>query len=292
MIAPFVPFLAESMWRQLTNGLAVRESVHLCDYPTPVTERIDSQLGDRMQVLREIASLGRSARMEAKLKVRQPLARVEVVLANDKHQKWLEEHDEILREELNVKEIHYASGSSPYIEYQVQPNFRILGPKLGALLPKVKQTLGKASGAELLSEMTANGKITIDIDGQSVVLDSDDIQVRLVAKPGWSAAQGSNCVVVLSTELTEELVREGLARDLIRAIQDLRKTRQCRFTDRIRVSVTTADLEVCLTIKEHRELLCSETLASEIIPELANVIFFDNPTQIGEFTIQLGLDVI
>ncbi len=190
-----------------------------------------------MKLLREIASLGRSARMDAKLKVRQPLARVEVVLVEGTHQKWLESHDAILKEELNVKEIHYSSGSSPYIEYQVQPNFRKLGPKLGAALPKMKAALGKANGAELLSEMNQNGNLKIDLDGQQFVLDGDDIQVRLQAKSGWSAAQGKHCVVILSTDITEELIREGIANDVTRAIQDIRKKEQCRFTDRIKISI-------------------------------------------------------
>jgi isoleucyl-tRNA synthetase len=115
--------------------------------------------------------------------------------------------------------------------------------------------------------------------------------VRLLAKPGWSAAQGSNCVVVLSTELTEELVREGLARDLIRAIQDLRKTRQCRFTDRIRIALVTTEPQLLLTINENRDMICAETLAGELRFATQIEAMFQ-ATEIGEYEIQLGLDVI
>jgi isoleucyl-tRNA synthetase len=149
LIAPFTPFLAETLWGHLTEGLSgVRQSVHLCDYPTGASEANDPILNERMGLLRQIASLGRSARMESKLKVRQPLSRVEVTLANDAHIDWLRSHDDIVREELNVKEIHYTSGSSPFVTYSVQPNFRKLGPRVGPLLPKLKTTLAAASGAD------------------------------------------------------------------------------------------------------------------------------------------------
>jgi len=152
--------------------------------------------------------------MDAKLKVRQPLAKVEVILADNAHQAWLEAHDALLRDELNVKHVEYATRADQYIAYQIQPNFKRLGPRLGSLLPKVKQALGKTEGGRLLAEMRAAGKVTLVVDGQDVPLDSEDVQVRLQAKKGWAAAQGSQCVVVLSTELTPQLVREGLARDV------------------------------------------------------------------------------
>ncbi len=266
MIAPFVPFLAESLWQHLTKPVAgrVRESIHFCDFPTPNASIIDPKLAACMGVLREIASLGRSARMEAKLKVRQPLARVEVTLTNTEHAVWLKAHDDIVREELNVKEIHYAGGSNPYIEYLVQPNFRRLGPRVGAKLPKVKAALGKADGAVLMREMTTNGKIELLLDGEALFLDGEDIQVRLQAKAGWAAAQGKACVVVLATELTDALIEEGLARDAVRLIQDLRKSRGCRFADRITVFVQTDQPSILNAVKNHFDYIAGETLAVAI----------------------------
>ncbi len=143
LIAPFVPFVAETVWRNLAGSFGDRavESVHLCDYPVVDPQRVDALLSDRMQLLREIASLGRSARMHAKLKVRQPLAKVEVILAESEHQPWLEAHEELLREELNVKAVEYTVEADQYISYQVQPNFKRLGPRLGKLMPAVKKLL-------------------------------------------------------------------------------------------------------------------------------------------------------
>ncbi len=157
LIAPFVPFLAEAIWQNLAGVFGARavESVHLCDYPQPDAALIDAQLSERMQLLREIASLGRSARMNAKLKVRQPLALVEVILANDTHQAWLQQHDELLCEELNVKEIAYTTEGEKYISYLVQPNFKRLGPRVGRLMPAVKKALANADGARLLGRTEA-----------------------------------------------------------------------------------------------------------------------------------------
>lgn len=267
LVAPFVPFVAESMWRTLTEPVQgkVRESVHLCDYPTCDESRCDDVLVERMSVLREIASLGRSARMEAKLKVRQPLASVEVTLSSEKHVDWLTDHDQIVREELNVKKIHYSAGNSPYIEYQILPNFKKLGPKLGKQLPLLKKSLGQCDGASLLAQMQSDGYVELDLDGNVVKLDSEDIDVRLQAKSGWTASQGKHSVVVLSTDLTPELIREGYGRDLVRLVQDTRKQRDLQFTDRILVYLKLTDDELLTAVRENESYILGETLGVELI---------------------------
>ncbi|HMO85617.1 MAG TPA: class I tRNA ligase family protein, partial [Lacipirellulaceae bacterium] len=146
LIAPFTPFLAESLWRNLAAdegvfGDCVVESVHLADYPTGDPAAIDEQLSERMNLVRHIASLGRQARTAANLKVRQPLARVEVILADASHQAWLQEHAAVIADELNVKQVEFSDEPDKYVTHEVLPNFKLLGPKLGKLLPKVKQWL-------------------------------------------------------------------------------------------------------------------------------------------------------
>jgi len=266
-IAPFVPFLSDYMWQTLAGvfGERVPESVHLCNYPTIVHELQDEALSLRMATLREIARLGRSARMNEKLKVRQPLQKVEVVLGDDKYKEWLESHDALLREELNVKQIEYVTEADQYIDYLIQPNFKRLGPRVGKLIPQVKAVLGEANGAELLAQLEADGVVTIEVGGESVVLDNEDIQVRLQAKDGWAAAQGKNSVVVLNTELTEELILEGYARDLIRMIQDRRKELDCEFTDRISVAIETESVVLQETLNQHGDVVAAETLADNVV---------------------------
>lgn len=263
MVAPFVPFLAETLWLNLTDVFEGRcvESVHLCDYPSQDQSAVDETLSAQMNLLREIASLGRSARMEAKLKVRQPLSGVTVILNETTHQGWLETHDKILRDELNVKQVTYTCDADEFVSYQVQPNFKRLGPRVGKLIPLVKKTLGEADGSKLLAELGETGKVTLILEGTSIELDNEDIQVRLNAREGWAASQGANCVCVLSTELTPELIREGMARDIVRLVQDRRKELDLQFTDRIELGLVTDAPVLQSAIKENSEYLMGETLA-------------------------------
>ncbi|MEC7564916.1 MAG: isoleucine--tRNA ligase [Planctomycetota bacterium] len=287
LIAPFVPFLSETIWGNLTGVFDSRAvgSVHLCDYPLCEEELIDTELSRQMATLREIASLGRSARMNAKLKVRQPLHSVEVVLADAQHQTWLESHDAILREELNVKNIHYRASADEYISYVVSPNYQRLGPKLGPLVPQLKAALSGADGGELLASLESAGRVVVALETEEVVLEADDIQVRLEAREGWAAAQGEGCVVVLNTELSEELIREGYARDLIRMIQDRRKELQCEFTDRITVSVVTQAEEIAASLDQFGETIATETLTEKLTNEVLDCEMTE--LEVGGHAIQL-----
>ncbi len=229
-----------------------------------MTDRIDENLSASMTLLREIASLGRAARAEAKLKVRLPLSRVEVVLTHDAHIAWLQDHDELVREELNVKAVEYTTQGDQYVQYTIVPNFKRLGPKVGKQIPAVKAALASADGNEFLQQLSSAGFVTLALPGGEVKLDSDDIEVRLQAREGWAAAQGSHCVVVLNTEVTDELRREGVAKDLIRTIQSQRKEIACEYTDRIEVGVVTEEDEVIVAIKQYGKLIAGETLADRV----------------------------
>jgi isoleucyl-tRNA synthetase len=267
LIAPFVPFLAEAMWQNLAvepfAGRAA-ESVHLCDYPTGDPTLVDADLSRRMALAREIVSLGRSARMDAKLKVRQPLARVEVVLADRSDVAWLESHAGLVREELNVKQVDFIQEADQYITYQVLPELKRLGPRLGKRLPALRKILSQTDGGALLAGLQAEGHVMFQLDDGPVTLDAADLQVRLQAKEGWTAAQGRACVVVLSTDLTDELRQEGLARELVHAVQTLRKEKGCQYTDRIIVTADSDCEEIRAAVAAFLDYVRGETLASEI----------------------------
>ena len=192
------------------------------------------------------------------------MAKVEVILADESHLPWLQDHAELIRTELNVKEVELTRDAEKYISYQVQPNFKRLGPRVGKLMPAVKKLLDTADGGELLAELRRDGQISLNVQRQQVTLDAEDIQIRLQAKKGWAAAQGTGCVVVLSTELTEELIREGLARDMVRLIQEQRKRENCDYTDRIRVQICSPAKELAQAVDENRAYIESETLATEL----------------------------
>jgi isoleucyl-tRNA synthetase len=280
LIAPFVPFISEVLWQNLARSIfrdKVAESVHLCDYPREVggpaspeiVDLVEDQeiaLSQRMNLVREIASLGRNARNVANLKVRQPLAKVEVVLADTTHQTWLEEHADLIADELNVKAVEFTTHGEEYISYSVVPNFKRLGPRLGKNMPAAKKLLGEIDAGKLLAELKSSGKVELKLpDGTAIELDDEDIEVRLAAKEGWAAAQGKGCVVVLATELTPELVAEGLARDIVRLIQDRRKETGCEYTDRIQVGLVTKSAELIGAIENYYDYVAQETLATEII---------------------------
>jgi len=263
LIAPFVPFLAEKMWQNLVVvpfGDRAAESVHLCDYPACNRMAVNEALSTQMALVREVVSLGRSARMGAKLKVRQPLAQVEIVLADQTYRPWLESHSALIREELNVKAVEFSEQADQYISYSILPDLKRLGPKLGKKVPAVRKHLASADGAVLLAELEANGKVSLQLEEGTIELDSDDIQVRLQAKEGWAAAQGADCVVVLATELTDEFITEGFAYEIVRAVQNHRKEMDCEYTDRIEVGLVTESPELLKAIENFGDYIATETL--------------------------------
>lgn len=293
LIAPFTPFLSETLWRNLAGvfGDAAPESVHLCDYPEADAALVDEQLSERMGLVRLIASLGLRARQEASLKVRQPLAKVEVILANNDHQAWLAEHADVIGGELNVKAVEFSDTPEKYVDHEVMPNFKLLGKKLGKLMPKVKKELNAASGSELLANLRDNGLIDLTVEGEAVQLSPEEVEVRIKAKPGWAAANDRGVVVVLSTELTPELIQEGLARDLVRAIQDRRKELGCEFTDRIEVGVETDSADLQAAIERFGDYIAGETLADQVTPVSLDAA---DPVEItvGDAASQLSLRVV
>ena len=291
-IAPFTPFLSESIWKNLTKsfGDAATQSVHLCDYPMADESLIDETLSRQMSLLREIASLGLSARMNAKLKVRQPLSGVTVVLNNQTDQAWLETHDDLLKTELNVRAVTYTTDAGEYVSYQIVPNFKLLGPRVGKLMPKVKGAFAAADGKAILESLSQTGKASLDVDGTEIELTEEDVEVRLQANEGWAAAQGSQAVIVLSTELTPELIRAGLTRDMVRLVQDYRKELDLQRTDRIKLTIETEADELTQAIKENQDYLAGEVLAAEVVMGAAGAKQAER--EIGEHKLKISIEVV
>jgi isoleucyl-tRNA synthetase len=270
LVAPFVPFLAETLWQNLVVAIfgdRATASVHLCDYPAADAERVDAPLSERMELVREIVSLGHSARMGAKLKVRQPLSKVEVILADAKHRGWLEEHAALVAKELNVKGVEFPERADEYISYSVLPDLKRLGPKLGKQLPALKKALADQNAAALLAKLESTGAVEIATADGPVTLDSQDLQVRLQAKPGWAASHGPAAVVVLATELDDALIAEGHINELVHAVQNLRRDSGCEYTDRIELGVVTDNVELTAAIGRFADHIQAETLCTRIVFE-------------------------
>ncbi len=187
---------------------------------------------------------------------------------------------------MNVKEVEFTQRRTSTSRYTVLPDLKRLGPRLGKRLPALKAALAKADAAALLSELESNGQVSLELDGELVALDNDDLQVRLQAKPGWAAAQGKSSVVVLSTELNEALVREGLARELVHALQSQRRDMALKYTARIRVGLVTDSADLKTAAKEFLKYIQGETLAAEFVFEpLAGVAATE--VEVGDIASQL-----
>jgi len=269
MIAPFTPFFAESLYQNLlrTNDASSPPSVHLRDYPTADEKLIDETLSAEMAVVRDIVSLGRAARADAKMKVRQPLALAEIVLADKSHTQWLKGHEPLIRDEINVKRVEFSSEADHYVNYQVKPNFKSIGPKFGKLGNAIKGALaGAKEPAAMRKSLDETGRVSLTVDGQTVELTPDDVQIELTAKPGWAAAQGRSAVVVLKTEITEELRDEGVAREIIHHIQQKRKDLDLKYEQRIDLGVV-GDSDIERVVKRSAEYIMSETLAQSLLSQ-------------------------
>jgi isoleucyl-tRNA synthetase len=218
-----------------------------------------------MQATRSAVALGQRVRAERKLKVRQPLAEAIVAVASADERARIERFADAVREELNVHEVTFTQEPQRYVTFELVPNFRALGPKLGKDVPLVKQLLAKASGSELYAQLEAAGYIELELPSGKVKLTADEIQVRLSAKPDYAAAASHGHVVVLDTRVNDALRREGMAREAINRLQRARKTMDLEYEARIRVQYQAAGV-LSEALAEHAALIAGETLAVELAP--------------------------
>ncbi len=250
--------------RAVASSCASALSVHLCDYPVADETLIDEQLAAEMEVVRDIVSLGRAARTSAKLKVRQPLAQCEIVLARSEHAAWLEDHRELIAEELNIKRVEFTTHADQYVTYEIKPDFKAIGPRFGKLAPQVGAAVQRLDPAEARRALETDGAVSVPVGGETLRLSSSEVQVRLAARPGWSAAQGRAGVVVVRTELTPELIDEGLARELIHHVQGLRKDQNLPYEARVTLTVDTPDEDLRRVVEQFAETIQHDCLAEEI----------------------------
>jgi len=257
LLAPLCPFVADALWRQL-SGADESESVHLQDWPAANADSIDPDLEAQMALARRLTSLGRAARSEAAVKVRLPLARALVFLPADSP----EILRDIVADELNVDEIDTGDELSEVIQFDLAPNFRTLGPRLGEKAKDLKPALASLDGAAAAEELEAGRPITVTLAGEPVELSPDDVQLRVRGQEGFAVSRESGEVVALDLTMNDSLRKRGLAREVVRLVQDLRKTSGLEVSDRIRLRLVGLDL-----IDEHFDFIAREVLATEILTE-------------------------
>lgn len=235
LTAPYTPFVAEEIYQNIVVSVdkTVPESVHLCSFPVAKDEWINKELEDNMEYLLKAVALGRSCRNEANIKNRQPLQTLYISGAKVLPEMFCKE----IEDELNVKNVKFTDDSSDFITYTFKPQLRTVGPKYGKLVGLIGKELASCDGSKLYRELTANGSVKFDINGNEVILTADDLLITPANKSGFSAQSDSEITVVLDTNLTDELIREGYMRELISKLQTMRKETGFEVVDHIKVTI-------------------------------------------------------
>ncbi len=293
LLAPTMPFLADEMYRNLVCSFnrEAPESVHLTDWPLYNPGKIDENLNQSMELVMRLASLGLAARSQANLKVRQPLAEMAFSVSSSAEAQAVIQHADLLMDELNVKSLRPLGSAGEVVSYTLKPLPKQLGQKYKALFPKVAKAVNeldaRAAGAALL----AGQPVKVTVDGTILEIQPDEVEVRAEARAGLAVASDGPYLAALKTELTQELIMEGLAREFIRRVQDLRKTSDFEISDRIHVWLQ-ASPGLVASVQAHREYIQGETLA-------INLAFVEPPsgsvTTTAEFdneTMLLGIQKV
>ncbi len=263
LLAPFVPFISETMYRNLVCSVRPEAppSVHQTSWPEHRPERLDSELLEQTAIVQRIVGLGRAARNESRLKVRQPLGRLLVRVPDDAAERAVHRHGEQILEELNVKSIELLARDAELVSYRIKPNLPLLGKRYGKLIPAIRTHLATADAAAIAAAAARGETQYVEIAGERVELPPESLLIETSSAEGFACAEEGGYLVGLDTTLTDELKREGLARELVRAVQDARKQAGLEVADRIVLDIE-GDAVVTDALDAHREYVMSETLAS------------------------------
>ena len=256
LMAPIVPFVTDEIYRNLTE----EESVHLADYPVTDESKYNDKIEEKMDLVRDLISLGRNAREEAKIKVRQPISEV---IIDVKNQDVIGEMTNLICEELNVKNVIFETDLSKYMNFIVKPNFKEVGKVLGSKIKLFQEALTKLT-LEEVNNLRNNLEVVVNLDGEDFTVTNVMVDIRVESKEGFNASYEGNNFIILNTALTKELVNEGLARETVSKIQQIRKNNGFDVADRVRVYYDSSD-EYAEDIKDFVEFVKDETLALEFV---------------------------
>ena len=259
--APFVPFMTEEIYQNLVRNLdkTAPESIHLCDYPVANEEYIDKKLEENMELVLEIVTLGRSCRNISNMKNRQVLAKAYVGTTKE----LSKDYQDIIKEELNVKEIEFTEDAGRFVSYNVKPNLKTVGPKYGAILPTISQMLKGGDGTEFVHELREKGVLILEIGDAKIELKEEDLLIETTKSEKYISAQEGDIVVVLDIELNDELIEEGFVRELISKIQNLRKDSGFEVQNHIEIYYSDNE-KMAEIIERNKAQIADETLADKI----------------------------
>lgn len=263
LAAPFVPFITEQIYGNLVLPFYknVPVSVHLTSFPVCDKAFIDTQLGENMDRVINIVSLGRTARNACAIKNRQPLS--ELLIRADKFDSLPEEYLDILKEELNVKKVAFISDSSGFASYEIKPQLRTLGPKYGPLIGKIREHLAQCDSSALVNAVRKGETVTVSIDNTLVAFKEEDLLISDKNKEGYQTVSEKGITVILNTELSQELIQEGLMRELVSKIQTMRKESGFNVTDHIVVTYSCGE-KLAEVIDKYKSEIMQDTLADSV----------------------------
>ncbi|MFC2049173.1 isoleucine--tRNA ligase, partial [Chlamydiota bacterium] len=259
--APFIPFLSDAIFRNL-RAADMPESVHLCDYPVYHAESREPSLEEGMEAIQVVVSLGHALRKEHKLKVRQPLPAAHIVCAEEHVLAFMSHQEHLIADELNVKRVIFHKESHEFVKLSIKPNFRILGKKVGPHM-KEAQLLITTLPQEQINTLLEGKALPIVLGGEHFTLVPEDVEITRKVHEGWIAMNAGLLTIALDTELSEELILEGIARELVNKINTMRRTADFAVTDRIRVVLGASD-KVKKALALHGDYIKDEVLAIDM----------------------------
>jgi isoleucyl-tRNA synthetase len=267
LLAPFVPYLADEIYTNLVAGEEERfdlghDSVHLVDYPEPEEELVDPELEAGVEAALRAVELGRSARAAARVKVRQPLRKA-VIVARGTEREEIERLQDLVLSELNVKELEFVSEEAELVSYDVKPNYRSLGPRFGKLMPKAAAAVESLDPSSVADAIAGGRRIGINVDGTEHEVQPEDVSLVMKPLDGYRVEAEAGRAVALSLELDDELRREGLAREIVHAVQNARRDAGLEVSDRIEL-VLGGDPELLEAARAHEAYVAGETLAATV----------------------------
>ncbi len=265
LIAPAMPFIAEELYQNLVRSIdeTAPESVHIAEWPQVMEEFIDESLNKEMQLVMKLVSLGHSARQKANRKVRQPLAEAAFSLGNPSERNALMKNVDVIQDELNVKRVRLLDAATEAVSHTVKPLPKQLGQKYGNKFPALQKAILALNPEEVASTLHADKPVEVKLDSETYQILSDEVEVKALAKEGFAVAEEGAYVAALVTELTPELIAEGLAREFVRRVQDLRKTSDLDVADRIELFIE-ASAGLKSAIETHKDYITAETLTTKL----------------------------
>ena len=262
MMAPFVPFISEHVYQNLVRSVDpdAPQSIHMSAWPEADPARDDDDLLHDVGVVQKVVDLARAARGQSGVRTRQPLSRLLVHVPDDRAQRAIEEHRDQVLEELNVKALEFIARDAGFVDYRIKPNLPKLGKQYGKQLPQIRTALEDADALQIAAKAERGDDIVIDVGGESLTLTGEDVLVETSSAEGYACGQDGGFLTALDTALNDDLIREGVARELVRTVQEARKQAGLEVSDRIVLGVAGSD-GVQAALDEYRDYLMSETLA-------------------------------